>query len=106
MINNASFDGMTTYKIKYTADVCNPSIGQIIKCRVGHIDKSQAICYIDNFEQDKSPIEIYLCKHLHVGNTDFASLKLGDCINVKIAGSKWEYKDTQINSIAQFISMC
>ena len=44
MINNASFDGMTTYKITFTADVCNPVIGQLIECEVGNIDKSQVIC--------------------------------------------------------------
>ena len=103
MINNASFDGTTTYKIKYTANVCNPTINQIIQCIVGNIDKSQVICYIDKPEQ--SPIEIYLFKHNHVGNVEYASLKEGDIINVKIGGSKWEYKDTQINSIAEFISI-
>ena len=103
MINNASFDGKTTYKIKYTASVCNPMINQIIQCIVCNIDKSQVICYIDNPEQ--SPIEIYLFKHNHVGNVEFATLKEGDIVNVKIGGSKWEYKDTQINSIAEFISM-
>ena len=104
MINNASFDGKTTYKINYTADVCNPTINQIIQCTVGNIDKSQVICYIDNIPEH-SPIEIYLFKHNHVGNVIFASLKEGDIINVKIGGSKWEYKDTQINSIAEFISI-
>ena len=102
MINNASFDGKTTYKIKYTANVCNPMNNQIIQCIVGNIDKSQVICYIDNPEV--SPIEIYLFKHTHVGNIEFSTLKEDDIINVKIGGSKWEYKDTQINSIAQFIS--
>ena len=103
MINNASFDGTTTYKIKYTANICNPAINQIIQCIVSNIDKSQVICYIDKPEQ--SPMEIYLFKHNHVGNVEYASLKEGDIINVKIGGSKWEYKDTQINSIAEFISI-
>ena len=103
MINNASFDGTTTYKIKYTANICNPAINQIIQCIVSNIDKSQVICYIDKPEQ--SPMEIYLFKHNHVGNVEYASLKEGDIINVKIGGSKWEYKDTQINSIAEFVSI-
>jgi hypothetical protein len=102
MINNASFDGMTTYKVTFTCNICNPVNGQMIRCKVGNIDKSQVICYID--KPETSPIEIYLFKHTHVGNVEFASLKEGDIINVKIGGSKWEYKDTQINSIAQFIS--
>jgi DNA-directed RNA polymerase subunit E'/Rpb7 len=102
MINNASFDGKTTYKIKYTANVCNPMNNQILQCIVGNIDKSQVICYID--KPETSPLEIYLFKHNHVGNVEFSTLKENDIINVKICGSKWEYKDTQIHSIALFIS--
>lgn len=102
IINNANFDGITTYKIKYTADICNPVIGQVIQCEVGNVDKSQVICYIDTPE--KSPLEIYLFKHHHVGNTEFADLKKGDIINVKVGGSNWEYRDKQIITIAQYIS--
>ena len=103
MINNASFDGMTTYKVIYTCDVCNPTIGQVIQCSVGNIDKSQVICYIGNSET--SPIEIYLFKQNHVGNIEFASLKKNDIINVKIGGNQWGYNDKQINSIAQFVNI-
>jgi hypothetical protein len=39
-----------------------------------------------------------------VGNVEFASLEKGDLINVKIGGSKWEYKDKQIISIAQYVN--
>jgi len=101
MINNANFEGITTYKVKYSADVCNPTIGQIVQCIVGNIDKAQVICYVDT--EDKSPVEIYLFKHHHLGNVEFSLLKNGDIINVKIAGSKYEYRDTQIIAIAQFL---
>ena len=103
MINNASFDGMTTYKITFTCNVCNPVINQIIQCKVGNIDKSQVICYIG--EPEVSPVEVYLFKHHHVGNPEFIALKNNDIINVKIGGSKWEYNDTCINSIAQFVNL-
>ena len=104
VLNNASFDGRTTYKVKYTANVCNPVVGQIIQCRVDNIDKSQVICYIDE-PIENSPLEIYLFKHHHVGNAEFGALNKGDIITVKIGGSKWEYRDIQINTIAQFISL-
>ena len=103
MINNASFDGMTTYKVTFTCNICNPVNGQMIRCKVGNIDKSQVICYID--EEDVSPIEIYLFKQHHVGNEEYASLKIGDIVSVKIGGSKWEFESTQIISIAQLITV-
>jgi len=102
IINNANFEGITTYKIKFTADICNPAIGQNIQCEVGNIDKSQIICYIDT--PDKSPVEIYLFKHHHLNNTEFTKLQVNNIIHVKIVGSKWEYKDRQITTIAQYIT--
>ena len=102
IINNANFEGITTYKIKFTADICNPVIGQHIQCEVGNIDKSQIICYIDT--PDKSPVEIYLFKHHHLNNTEFTKLQVNNIIHVKIVGSKWEYKDRQITTIAQYIT--
>ena len=101
IINNANFDGTTTYNITYTATICNPSIGQEINCYVGSVDKSQVVCYLETPMQ--SPLEIYLHKNHHVGNVEFVQLKEGDRIRVKIAGSKFEFKDIQIIAIGQFL---
>ena len=102
IINNSNFDGITMYKVGFSVDVCNPAIGEIIQCQIHNIDKSQFICYVDSPET--SPLEIYLFKHHHVGNVDFANLKNGDIVNVKVGGSKWEYHDNRIITIAQFIT--
>jgi len=101
IVNNTNFDGITMYKVKYCVDVCNPAVGQIIHCSVFNIDKSQVICYIDNPET--SPLEVFLFKHHHTGNTEFAGLKIGDMVSVRVGGSKWEYRDKQIITIAQFV---
>lgn len=101
IVNNTNFEGITMYKVKYNVDICNPAIGQIIHCTIFNIDKSQVICYIDNPES--SPLEIFLFKHHHAGNINFAELKIGDIISTRIGGSKWEYRDKQIITIAQFV---
>ena len=101
IINNTNFDGITMYKVKYSVDVCNPAVGQIIHCTVFNIDKSQVISYVNNPET--SPLEVFLFKHHHTGNTEFAGLKIGDMISVRVGGSKWEYRDKQIITIAQFV---
>jgi len=102
MMNNANFNGITTYKVNYSADVCNPAVGQLIDCKVGNIDKSEVICYIET--QNTSPVEIYLYKHHHVGNVEFSLLKKDDIVKVKIAGTKFNYRDTQIIAIGQFLN--
>jgi DNA-directed RNA polymerase subunit E'/Rpb7 len=101
IINNTNFDGITMYKVRYNVDVCNPAIGQIIQCTVFNIDKSQVICYVNNPET--SPLEVFLFKHHHTGNTEFAGLKIGDMVSVRVGGSKWEYHDKQIITISQFV---
>lgn len=101
IINNTNFDGITMYKVKYSVDVCDPAVGQIIHCTVFNIDKSQVISYVNNPET--SPLEVFLFKHHHTGNTEFAGLKIGDMISVRVGGSKWEYRDKQIITIAQFV---
>jgi len=101
IINNTNFDGITMYKVKYSVDVCNPAVGQIIQCSIFNIDKSQVICYVNNPET--SPLELFLFKHHHTGNTEFAGLKIGDMVSVQVGGSKWEYRDKQIITIAQFV---
>lgn len=102
IMNNANFNGITTYKVNYSAEVCNPAVGQIIQCKVGNIDKSEVICYIDTYKT--SPVEIYLYKHHHVGNIEFSLLKQDDIVKVKIAGTKFNYLDTQIIAIGQFLN--
>jgi hypothetical protein len=76
----------------------NSSNRKILYSRYGRY-----VSYIDEYEI--SPIEIYLFRQHHVGNVEFSSLKNEDIINVKICGSKWGYKDTQINSIAQYVNL-
>ena len=103
-INNpANFDGNVMYNIRYSALTCSPSVGQVIVCKVGSIDKSQIVCYIET-ENNKSPLEIFLSKHNHLGNTEFLTLKQNDIIKVKIAGSTFMAKDTQIICIGEYIS--
>ena len=102
LINNSSFDGKITYKIKYVANVCKPIDNIIIQCIVISIDKSQIICYID--DKKTSPLEIYLFKHNHVGNNEFLELKDNDIINIKVGISNFKYKDKQIVCIGEFLS--
>ncbi len=102
--NPANLDGNVIYNIRYSASVCNPAVGQIVICTVGSTDKSQVVCYIHD-QPRKSPLEIYLSKHNHIGNVEFLTLKHGDIIKVKIAGSNFMTRDTQIVCIAEFINI-
>lgn len=98
---NSNFTGIVNYSVKYSADVCMLSKNQIIECDVHSIDKSQVICYIG--QKENSPVEVYLNKQHHVGNEQFHNLNIKDRIKVKISGIYFEFKDSQIITIAEFI---
>ena len=102
VMNNSNFDSGVHYVVVYSADVCNLTNGQVIEAEVENIDKSQVICYIGN--SNESPIEIYMFKHHHVGNTEFANLSKNDIVKIEIACSKYDFNDTQIVAIGKYIS--
>ena len=101
-MSNSNFESGVHYAVVYTADVCNLYNGQVIEAEVENIDKSQVICYIGN--SDESPVEIYMFKHHHVGNSEFAGLNKGDIVNIKISCSKYDFNDKQIVGIGSFES--
>lgn len=102
VMNNSNFDSGVHYVVVYSADVCNLTNGQVIEAEVENIDKSQIICYIGN--SNESPIEIYMFKHHHVGNIEFANLSKNDIVKIEIACSKYDFNDTQIVAIGKYIS--
>lgn len=102
VMSNSNFESGVHYAVVYTAEVCNLYNGQVIEAEVENIDKSQVICYIGN--SDESPVEIYMFKHHHVGNSEFAGLNKGDIVNIKISCSKYDFNDKQIVGIGSFES--
>lgn len=100
-MNIANFNGNITYTIKYTADVCNPKIDNIIECIVSDNNKSAVNAYYDN--EDTSPLNIFLPKQHHIGNTEFIKLNKNDLIKIKVTGTKYEYLDQEILVLGQFI---
>ena len=101
-MNNSNFDAGIHYVVVYSADVCHLTNGQVIEAEVENIDKSQVICYIGN--SNESPIEVYMFKHHHVGNSEFANLSKNDIVKIEIACSKYDFNDTQIVAIGKYIS--
>ena len=102
VMNNSNFEAGVHYVVVFSADVCHLSNGQMIEAEIENIDKSQVICYIGNPKE--SPIEIYMFKHHHVGNAEFANLNNHDIVNIKIACSKYDFNDTQIVAIGNYVS--
>ena len=101
MMLNHDFSGSIAYEIIYSADVCNPREGQILEVIVDTLDETNTVCYY--IDEETSPIEIYLFKQHYLENQNYANLKSGDKILVKILETQIEFGQDKILATAEFL---
>lgn len=89
------------YIIKYEAEVCNPFEGQIVSCIVDEHTDTQTICYIG--DEETSPLEIYLSKQNYINNKEYANLKKGDKVLIRIVATNLETGRDKIDTIGEFL---
>ena len=92
------FNGNILYNIVFSVDVCNPLEGAIIDIQVKNINKMGVLAYVP--DEDDSPLNILLARQHHIDNETFSNLKIGEVIQCKIVGKRFEYGDNQISVIA------
>ena len=91
----SQFNGNIIYNIIYTAKVCNPHEGDIVKCRVENINKMGIMC-------KKEPMLIALSKIYHEDSIDlFNKINVDDVIKVEVIASRYEFNDNEINIIGK-----
>ena len=92
------FNGNILYNVEFTVEVCNPLEGQIVDIVVKNINKMGILGDIP--DEEDSPLSILLARQHHVENENFLNLKVGEVIQGKILGKRFEYGDSQISIIA------
>ena len=99
----SNFKAVVYYNVKYKVMICNPIEGQIIECMVSEVNKSNITCYIET--EETSPLNIFLSKQHHLGNDEYAKIKSGDKIKIRVLAKKFQYLDKQILVIGQFLEI-
>jgi len=94
---SSHFNGNILYNIEFSVDVCNPLEGAIIDVEVKNINKMGILA--DSSDKE-SPLNILLARQHHIDNETFTNLKIGEAIQCKIIGKRFEYGDNQISVIA------
>ena len=82
--------------------VCNPVQGMVMSCRAKSITQTAGVRA--ELPVDRSPIVFYLARDQHIGREDFAQIKVGDLIRVKILGVRFELNDKYVSVIAELTS--
>ena len=77
MILGSRFTGDVTYNVAYTADVCNPVIGNIIECKVKFINKLGVL-------GNNGPITIIVGKQFHINDIEMNKINYGVKIIIMI----------------------
>lgn len=91
-LNSVRLDGSINYDISYSAQVCNPIVGQVINCKIININKMGILA-------NQGPINIVIARSNTRNIEEFEDLERDMTINVKIIGSRFDLYDTNITAI-------
>jgi DNA-directed RNA polymerase subunit E'/Rpb7 len=86
---NSQFTGDITFEIVYTANICNPMIGNIIDCKVKFINKLGIL-------GNNGPIDIVIGKEFHTNTNVFNKIKEGQNIKVQVIGKNFTLNSSKI----------
>jgi len=90
-----------SFEVVFECDVCFPIEGMNIQCVAKNITK--AGIRAESGSDIPSPIIVFLAKDHHYNNNQFADIKEGDTINVRVIGQRFELNDKYISIIGELI---
>jgi len=94
MLLGSRFTGDITYDIAYTAQLCNPVVGNIIECKVKFINKLGLL-------GNNGPITIIIGKQFHSNENDLNKINENDIVKVEVIAKKFYLNDNEIKIIAK-----
>ena len=97
MILGNRFTGDITYNIIYTADVCNPVIGNIIECKVKFINKLGILA-------NNEPLKVIVGKQFHSNDIDINKISENDMIKVEVIAKKFNLNDKEIRVVGKLFN--
>ena len=81
--------GGLDYTVRFQADVCMPHPGQVFRIPVSLKSKI-------GLHAESTPIKALLPRDLHIGNTDFETVKEGEDIEFDVVGARFQQGDDSI----------
>lgn len=105
-VQMVSLNGDVCFAVEFTADVCLPVVGCIVKATVKNMNRFGVLCDVT---RDKDTImEIIIAKNSSElkSELNLDDLKIGDAVNVEIMGRKFEINDKKISIIGRVVVNC
>lgn len=89
----SNFTGDITYDIAYTAQVCNPVIGNVIECKIKFVNKMGILA-------SNGPITVIIGRQFHLNN-ELDKISRDDIIKVEVVAKTFSLKDKEIKVVAK-----
>jgi DNA-directed RNA polymerase subunit E'/Rpb7 len=93
-LSGSLFNGDITYEVVYTANLCNPVIGNILDCKVKFVNKLGIL-------GNNGPITIIIGKQFHSNENSLNIISENDIVKVEVIAKKFSLNDKEIKIIAK-----
>lgn len=100
-----SLNGDVIYTVQFRAEICNPTIGSILRCRVKNTNKFGVLAVSMGDADTDGIVEVIVSKQgTFSSDIDLNALKIGDVVNVELLGKKFEINDRKITGIGRIVT--
>lgn len=108
-VEMTTLNGDATFNVQYSADVCNPAVGSIVKAHIINMNKFGILAESGVRLEDGTyvPIlDIIIAKQSvsHPSDMDLDSLHINDEIFVEVLGRKYELNDAHISVVGRVVA--
>lgn len=87
------FTGDMTYEVAYSAEICNPSEGNVIECKAEIINKTGILAH-------NGPLTILIGREIHDSSRElkeaFDRVKVGELVKIQVIGKVYSLQDKEI----------
>ena len=89
------------FEVVFECEVCFPVEGMLISCSVKNITK--AGIRGESSSDVPTPVIVFIAKDHHYNNNQFSEIQIGDIINVRVIGQRFELNDKYVSIIGELV---
>ena len=89
-----NFSGNLIIDVQYSANICNPVRGNIINCKITHINKF-------GIQAENFPLSVIVAKQYHNNKELFKNLNIGQDIDILVIGKRYSLNNNVIDIIGK-----
>ncbi len=89
------------FEVVFECDICFPVEGMLISCVVKNVVKAGVRA--ESSSDVPSPVVVFVAKDHHFSNQQFNDIQVGDIINVRVIGQRFELNDKYVSIIGELV---